>query len=1312
MPQIEVKHFKVLSLSGVLSPNSIYFVLDQLTGKFKMYITDLSGIPVPILDLTAEGSVISVTGTGVSGTPLNPTVNIATFISTQLGNRVYLSLSDGKLQVNPITSPNNSIEVTETATELQVQLSSIIEAQINSALQPGDNISQLNNDLGYITNTNLTYTVSPVNGIINSDTGLDATIPLGSTVNAGLLAPSDKVKLNNTTNINSGDQFSIVGITGTKSDFDTTLTDGNFLYIGDITQYTDEQAQDSVGAILTDSGTIDFTYNDVIPSITGIVKSNSITSTELSNTINISEFINDSGYISNANLTYSASPTSGTVLSDVGTDAIIPLADVTNSGLFSPSEKANLANQSGINSGDNAPNTNSNAYADSLVTQIFRPAGSWDASGNTFPTTGTGVAGVIRIGDTYNTTIAGTPVGFETLDIGDNFYALIDAPGQTPSNWAKFENNTQQATESFRGTGQIVTQAIIEDDTTTDDSKIVTAKKWWLGFNKALTLAWTWTLKQTFTTAPRFSSTTANTVPYLDVNKDLLSSAVTPTELGYSSGVTSSIQTQINSKELIITASGNVTDFWSGTKTFRNLATDVRDVVLTGFNSAISWARVTVASTIQNAISLLQKQTDYLQSTRVISGTGVTINGGDNTKFDIQVVGEIVDPLTFIPTPINVNLTAQTVTFLASQTESYITINSSGTVVQSLTAPDPTTYDSILGTWVLIHSNLINLNSVNPLPMYSDGTAIQLHQLLEFDGFRKKANSNIVSPGTTGTRISHTGGLVIKNGGGNTTKRPIFSLNSAIDSTLRMRNRNDVEGADTQTLDVTNIDVAGVTTALANNKFGAIKIWKFSSSLVRAQRGQYEYASLAAALSGITNDIYIDSPNGLRNGVAIGWIIFEKGTTWAGGVSGVNYLFRDIQNNQATGTFLPNLQTVYSASGVNITLIKSLSDFPTPVGGNITLVANTAYQINGSVNIGTNTITFNSSNIIYGIDKSSDKLIYTGTSTMLINSNKDCSISNITLTASTAGGSVFGFTGTTNKIEIKENIFGGNISLGTINGGDVLIFRNNYLTLNSAGITVQGTYDKVIIADNIFDNNSSTITCVTIPSGVFGSILISRNEFDIASTQTGLNVNTGITITSGILSSNIFIGVGTKITGFTHTTTNWLFIGNQGIANKRREFFISRNDMAGAALTTPTTSAAVATFLSDTGANFLTLRGGGGQDDGLSFTMQVPSDYFSGGTFDINFTTDTTASNLKLFMAISKITVGTNFGTLGETGLNIVTAGVTQYNRKEVTISPITTTFAAGDVLVVKVWRDPDDASDVFTGNTYISNLQFVYNSI
>lgn len=64
---------------------------------------------------------------------------------------------------------------------------------------------------------------------------------------------------------NTGDQTSIVGITGTKAEFDSAVSDGNILYVGDITQYTDEMAQDAVGNLV---GT-GLSYNDG----TGVISS-------------------------------------------------------------------------------------------------------------------------------------------------------------------------------------------------------------------------------------------------------------------------------------------------------------------------------------------------------------------------------------------------------------------------------------------------------------------------------------------------------------------------------------------------------------------------------------------------------------------------------------------------------------------------------------------------------------------------------------------------------------------------------------------------------------------------------------------------------------------------------------------------------------------------------------------------------------------------------------------------------------------------------------------------------------------------------
>jgi hypothetical protein len=726
------------------------------------------------------------------------------------------------------------------------------------------------------------------------------------------------------------------------------------------------------------------------------------------------------------------------------------------------------------------------AYSDSLVLGLVDDRGGYDASTNLFPAiNGSGIGGAILKGDQYEISVAGTLVG-KLVDIGDLVRALLDAPGQTSTNWYISSYNTQQATTSARGTTKLAT-----------DVEAITG---------------------------------------------------------------------INTDKTIVPSS---------------LAAKLND-----YNTN------TLVTTYETKLNV-----NKLKSTRVISGTGVSING-DTTKFDIQVVGEIVDPNTYAITAINVNLTAQVVTNLVLQTESYITINSSGTVIQSLTPPDPITFDSILGAWVLIHSNLTNLNAVNNFPMYSDGVAIQLRQVLDFIGFAKYPNTNLISAGTTGTRFSHTGGFVIKNGGGNTSKRPVFSLNGATDATIRMRNRDDIESIDTQTIDVLNIDIGGVTTALTNNnRFGAHKVWKFGSSLVRIQRGQKSYANYDDAVVGIDIDTYIDSPNGFRNGIHIGWIVFRRNTSWSTGTDGVDFKFIQVTNGKSSSSVIPTEQTIYNASTqpqvlvddiigarqtkngrssdtstitewlniagtvtasikgdgtgtfkntpTNLIVVKTLSDLPTPIANNITLVSNTAYQINGVVNIGTNTITFNTSNLIFGIDKSNDQLIYTGTSGMLINSNKDCSIAFITLAAVTTGGSVYSFTGSTNKIEIRDVIYVSCKSLGTINGVDVLISSKTLAINCSAGLTIQGTCNFINLADGLWEGNISTMTCINIPTGTFKQLKISRNEFDIATTQTGVAIGTP-TVTNAVLSDCDFIGSGTYLSGLSQITLNWQLRANRG----------------------------------------------------------------------------------------------------------------------------------------------------------------------
>ena len=187
---------------------------------------------------------------------------------------------------------------------------------------------------------------------------------------------------------------------------------------------------------------------------------------------NISALNNDAAYITGASPALTGTPMAPTAAAGTNTTQLATTAYTTTA----------VASEAALRVSGNATTlASANSYTDAQIVSVYRAAGNWDFSLSTYPTTGTGVGGVIRRGDTYNVSVAG--LGY---DVGDAFYANINAPGQTAANWSRFEVNSQQATETVRGTGRIVLQSVIQTIGTTNDTDLVTAKKFWFGITTAL----------------------------------------------------------------------------------------------------------------------------------------------------------------------------------------------------------------------------------------------------------------------------------------------------------------------------------------------------------------------------------------------------------------------------------------------------------------------------------------------------------------------------------------------------------------------------------------------------------------------------------------------------------------------------------------------------------------------------------------------------------------------------------------------------------------------------------------------------------
>lgn len=105
-----------------------------------------------------------------------------------------------------------------------------------------------------------------------------------SAIDSAIATALAAVDINTTAPIVGGGNLSgdlTLSLSGTKAQFNTSCSDGDFLFVGDVVGYTNEEAQDAVGGILVDSASIDFTYDDGANTITAIVKDGSITFAKL-----------------------------------------------------------------------------------------------------------------------------------------------------------------------------------------------------------------------------------------------------------------------------------------------------------------------------------------------------------------------------------------------------------------------------------------------------------------------------------------------------------------------------------------------------------------------------------------------------------------------------------------------------------------------------------------------------------------------------------------------------------------------------------------------------------------------------------------------------------------------------------------------------------------------------------------------------------------------------------------------------------------------------------------------------------------------
>jgi hypothetical protein len=283
-----------------------------------------------------------------------------------------------------------------------------------------------------------------------------------------------------------------------------------------------------------------------------------------------------------------------------------------------------------------------------------------------------------------------------------------------------------------------------------------------------------------------------------------------------------------------------------------------------------------------NGITIENSANPKLIGTGVLSGGILSVNGGDDTKFDIS------DGSGYIQDPVGGTLQNITWTGLTSQTHAYsgiltyIYISANNTWVATATKPSNTEIRDKIFLGVLVHTNGVNLNTVNNEQMTLVNTQNQIRDLSEALGFLN-VSGNLLNHNGSGLSISKSAGSLYKFGSNyqNDIKNPHIISLSAIDTsaggTFQYRMRDGTSSALTLTDLIANIKDDGTaypgTTYSTNNRYGVHRVFSFVSNALKIQPTQDDYKTMSEAISSINDGSFIVEPSIAENGILVGYII-------------------------------------------------------------------------------------------------------------------------------------------------------------------------------------------------------------------------------------------------------------------------------------------------------------------------------------------------------------------------------------------------------------------------------------------------------
>ena len=274
------------------------------------------------------------------------------------------------------------------------------------------------------------------------------------------------------------------------------------------------------------------------------------------------------------------------------------------------------------------------------------------------------------------------------------------------------------------------------------------------------------------------------------------------------------------------------------------------------------------------------------------------------------------------------DFTNVTPTLLSTYDTTWLTINSSGSLEQSPTAPVNGDFDTKIQVGSLIHPNRTNISFYRTFTVPSYGIAQQTFEFIRSFGPIKVSGHTLSASGSS-LSVNRSSGVAFALGRNyvNDPNKPSLIADDAYEAPTLFRYYKSgsvfVTATGTNTLDVGNYNTPSTPTGLSAVPGGSYTVQRVfyfpnSPNVIGVYYGRETYSSIASALQNYLFEEFEEIQNTLTQAIAVAYVIVKGNTTDLSNTSDAKFLqagtFRNTTSAGGGGAALQNLDDLANVS--------------------------------------------------------------------------------------------------------------------------------------------------------------------------------------------------------------------------------------------------------------------------------------------------------------------------------------------------------------------------------------------------------------